>query len=300
MTTSSLSRISTALARSSTTRAYGHVANHLLRQQRKSLKRLARTVVLFQEEGCRSKRDERERTERSFLFQAALLTPQGEELLFRLLGYYREQQRWHLVQVEQVRSQWRARRHQQGADAAGRMIEHTREVLVESNLRLAAAAARKYANERLSFDELFSDATMILLKTIDLFDPDRGFRFSTYFVNAAMRHLHKVRNRASNVRIDLLSAEPEYFSQLAETPSVDETEHDEEQVLGGRFNVQAKKVLPERHYFVMARRCGLDGTDGKVSFESIGNELGVSKERARQLFNEAVDRLRSEFVPSKC
>ncbi len=261
---------------------------------------MARTIVLFQDDCGRSRRDERGRTDRSFLFQAALLTPQGEEFLFRLLGYYREQQRWHLAQAERGRSSSKSRRHQQAADAAARLVGSTREVLVESNLRLASAAARKYANERLSFDDLFSDATMILLKTIDLFDPDRGFRFSTYFVNAAMRHLHKVRNRAAESRLDVISAEPDYLNQLAESSTFDESDHNDEQALGGRFNVQAKKVLPERHYFVMARRCGLDGTEGKVSFESIGNELGVSKERARQLFNEAVDRLRSEFLPSKC
>lgn len=261
---------------------------------------MARTVVLFRDHSRSSKSDKRGRTDRSFLFQAALLTPQGEELLFRLLGYYREQQRWHLAQAERVRSRLRSRRHQQAADAAGRLVASTREVLVESNLRLASAAARKYANERLSFDDLFSDATMVLLKSIDLFDPDRGFRFSTYFVNAAMRHLHKVRNRAAVSRLDVISAEPDYLSQLAESSNFNESEHHEDQVLGGRFNVQAKKVLPERHYFVMARRCGLDGTEGKVSFESIGSELGISKERARQLFNEAVDRLRSELAPSKC
>lgn len=268
-----------------------------LREVRLDLKHRARTVRLYQDKQAFSVKGQRTRTDRSFLFEHPLLTAQGEEFLFRLLGYYRERQQWHLSQSEKARLARHKLRHQQAVEAATRMIAQTRELLVQSNLRLASAAARKYANERLSFDDLFSDASMILLKAIDLFDPNRGFRFSTYFVNAAMRHLHKVRLRSSNSRLDVISIEPEYLAQLATFEFVEECERREEKAVGSAYDQAARKLLPERHYFVMSTRCGLDGSNHKHSFESIGHDLGVSKERARQLFHEAIARLRTELIP---
>jgi len=258
---------------------------------------MARCVVLYQCDARHARHDGRARTDRSFLFQAPLLTHEGEEFLFRSLSYYRERREWHLAQAAHARSEWRAQRHEQAAQAANRMIAATRELLVESNLRLASAAAKKYASERLGFDDLFSDATMILLKAIDLFDPERGFRFSTYFVNAAMRHLNRVRRKQRLTDFDVVTTESEYLTQLSVAEDVDRWERHDEQAQGAVLRQRALNQLPERHYFVISKRCGFDGDTGKVSFESIGLQIGISKERARQLFNEGIELLRSTLKP---
>jgi len=269
-----------------------------LRTERQTLKRIARTMQLFQVDPAQGHSSDRSRTDRSFLFEHPLLTRDGEDFFFRQLRYLRQRHRQHQEAAATCTDSDRQARHQHALSIAERLIAEIRDVLVRSNLRLASAAARKYVSDSLSFDELFSDATMILLKAIDLFDTERGFRFSTYYVNAAMRHLHKLRLAAQTRHFETVSAEPEYLSQLASSTTTDEIEHREELAESMAMQQRARTVLSNRHYVVMAMRCGLDGIEGKQSFAAIGDDLGVSKERARQLFNEAIDRLRSECVTS--
>ncbi len=269
-----------------------------LRTERQTLKRIARSVLAFQDEASARHSSERSRTDRSFLFEHPLLTREGEDFFFRKLRYLRQRLQQHQETLEATADPHRQARLHQATDIARRLIEELRDILVRSNLRLASAAARKYVSDSLSFDELFSDATMILLKAIDLFDTERGFRFSTYYVNAAMRHLHKLRLAARSRHFEMVSAEPEYLAQLASSTTTDEIEYREDLAESAAMQQRARTLLSNRHYVVMAMRCGLDGIEGKQSFAAIGDDLGVSKERARQLFNEAIDRLRSECVIS--
>lgn len=261
-------------------------------EERKWLKRGLREAVLFRDERANGTGTRSSKTERSFLFQHPLLTPDGEDLLFRRLRYLNGRQEHHHRRQLTSRSRVRRNLHLRALDAASRLIEETRDLLVKANLRLVSSAARKYVSEALDFDELFSEASVILLKAIDLFDPERGFRFSTYYVNAVMRHLHKLARNRSRRSQEVFAAEGEFLSQLA-TTSTDELEIADEIIAGTQFKERAEKTLSHRHYAVIALRCGLDGVESH-SFAAIGDDLGVSKERARQLFNEAIDRLREE------
>jgi RNA polymerase primary sigma factor len=57
---------------------------------------------------------------------------------------------------------------------------HSRQRLIEKNLRLVVSVAKKYRGYGLPFEDLVQEGNIGLMKAVEKFDPDRGFRFSTY------------------------------------------------------------------------------------------------------------------------
>jgi RNA polymerase primary sigma factor len=58
--------------------------------------------------------------------------------------------------------------------------ERARQRLIEKNLRLVVSVAKKYRGYGLPFEDLIQEGNIGLIKAVEKYDPDRGFRFSTY------------------------------------------------------------------------------------------------------------------------
>ncbi len=154
-----------------------------------------------------------------------------------------------------------------------------RTTFVAANQRLVAVA-RRYQQRGLPLDDLVQEGTVGLLRAIDLFDPARGYKFSTYavwWIKQAMRRalawqvpLAHVPDNVQMERARLARQAHALHAALGHPPSP--------------ADLAAATGLPHARH-------GLDGQPPRTLHE-IGQQLGLTRERVRQIEAKALTRLR--------
>jgi RNA polymerase sigma factor (sigma-70 family) len=166
--------------------------------------------------------------------------------------------------------------------------ECIREHIVQRNLGLVYSMIGRFSTRRSDEDDLLSDAMLALTRAADRFNPWRGYRFSTYACNVIARALMRRGKRESNYRRLFPvqhDASFERASNMADASSelyVERLRHILEQ------NVCE---LTEMETQILAQRFPASAGP-KLTFQEIGNAVGLSKERVRQIQNVALDKLR--------
>ncbi|HEX5848600.1 MAG TPA: sigma-70 family RNA polymerase sigma factor [Rubrobacter sp.] len=235
---------------------------------------------------------------------------------------------------------------------AGQGDERARKKLIERNLRLVVSVAKKYREMGVPFEDLIQEGNMGLMRAVERYDPDRGFRFSTYatwWIRQAVgravsdkgrtirlpvhmgERLRKVGRAAGDLSAELgrAPADEEVAERLdwtadevrqvkatiPDATSLDEpaSNGDGASRLGDLVTGEAAsdapdavvvremeaaglreaiERLPEKARYVLVRRHGLDYRDPPTLAE-LAAELGLSRERVRQLQREAEQLLKT-------
>lgn len=168
--------------------------------------------------------------------------------------------------------------------------------IVQANLPLVLAMAKRTKLTGVDFSELISEGNMALLRSVDKFDCSRGFKFSTYACRAILKSFSRVAIRSSRYR----SRFPTEFDPALEKSDFIERKRQEIE----EFCVdELRSILTENlanlndvEKKVIRARFALDATDSDraqpMTLEQVGVIIGVTKERVRQIQNKALEKLR--------
>ncbi len=169
-----------------------------------------------------------------------------------------------------------------------RRWETVREHIVEHNLGLVYSMIGRFSTRRSDEDDLLSDAMLALTRAADRFNPWRGYRFSTYACNVIARALMRRGKRESNYR-KLFPVQHDVSFERPTSIADSDSELYVERLRWALDNNLG--ALTEMESRILAQRFP-EARDGKLTFQEIGNSVGLSKERVRQIQNVALDKLR--------
>ena len=218
-----------------------------------------------------------------------LLSVDGETFLFRKMNYLK-------FRAEQLRTSAAGHATHQDLQDLLEDADSVRNHIAECNLRLVISIARKFCTSVCDFDELMSEGNEILLKAISKFDFSRGFRFSTYATHSIQRHFFRYTQRRQKRNSLEFRSTSEVLNEIPNAESdasIDEWVK-EEQRMTSLIGLMSDR-LNEREHQIVTARFGLN-PDGVVkTLRELSAEMGLSKERVRQLQIVAVEKLRELF-----
>jgi len=222
------------------------------------------------------------------LYETPLLTRQQERHLFRKMNYLkykaaklrekldpRHPDPELMDQIEQLYDQAVAVKNE----------------IIRANLRLVVSIAKQRLGGTGDFFDLVSDGNMSLIRAVEKFDYTRGYKFSTYATWAIVKNFARsIPNELRHQERFRTSAE-----EVFQTTPDQRSNPYEQQSLRDLRQSQIARIfdrLDEREQQVIRARYGLGPDQQPRTLREVGQLLGVTKERVRQLETRAIHKLR--------
>jgi len=167
--------------------------------------------------------------------------------------------------------------------------------LTGANLALVIAMAKRTRIPDVDFSELISEGNMALLRAIEKFDVSRGYKFSTYACRVILKSFSRLASKSNTHRRRFgmefdPSMEPgDYIEQKRQAVQNDSLSRLHEILSENRAD------LNKTEQRVIDQRFALTEGGKKKTLAVIGSEMGVSKERIRQIQRSALAKLRRAF-----
>ena len=224
------------------------------------------------------------------LCECSRLAPLEEQRLFRSMNFLKfraNKERLRLQGEKQPAPELLAAIEEDLQNA-----ERVRNHIIRANTRLVFSVIRKFVNPQHSFDDLLSDGIFTLIRAVDKFDTDRGFRFSTYAYRAITSNTcRKIANRQKELSRQSTSAS-QLIDESLESPAPSGMNEQTWTQLNDVLT-QLIRRLDRREQLILRSRHALGSHRTTHTFQDLANRLGISKERVRQLEHRAVEKLRS-------
>ena len=221
------------------------------------------------------------------LYQNRLLTPAEEQ-------YYVRRMNWLKFRAAKARRRLDKRRAtaRQMDDVDGTLAEAetVKAILITGNLRLVVSIAKKFVDPTWSFDELVSEGNLALMRAVEKFNFALGNRFSTYATYAIQRHFFRLSHRGRQFRKRFVSDDAALRDRAAVEPDTAYRPVEQIGVLEDMFAGFLGDLEPRERRVVIAR-FGFDGRPPRT-FRELGSQMGVCKERIRQIQSRALEKLR--------
>ena len=172
-------------------------------------------------------------------------------------------------------------------------VEHLREYLVRTNLALVLAMAKRTRLGDVDFSEIVSEGNMALLRAVEKFNVDRGFKFSTYACRAILKGFSRTAQKHTRHR----SRFPVEFEPDLEKSDWSDRKRDmvEEDLVGELKTIVERNLaeLTDVEQTVIRRRFNWQQEQPTpLTLEEVGSIIGVTKERVRQIQNKALAKIR--------